>query len=46
MKKLNNKGITIIEVLLCFVLLLVISMSLFSTISAYNEKRLTENYKH
>lgn len=45
MKKLNNKGITIIEVLLCFVLLVVISMSLFSTISAYNEKRLTENYK-
>ena len=40
MKKLNNKGITIIEVLVCFVLVVIIAMSLFSTISAYNDKRI------
>lgn len=45
MKKLNNKGITIIEVLVCFVLVVIIAMSLFSTISAYNDKRMAENYK-
>ena len=45
MKKINNKGITIIEVLVCFVLVVIISMSLFSTISAYNDKRIAENYK-
>ena len=45
MKKLNNKGITIVEVLVCFVLVVIVAMSLFSTISAYNDKRMTENYK-
>ena len=45
MKKLNNKGITIIEVLVCFVLVVTISMSIFSTVSAYNDKRMLESYK-
>ena len=40
MKKLNNKGITTIEVLLTFVLVAVISISLFSVISSYNDMRI------
>ena len=46
MKKLNNKGITIVEVLVCFILVSVIAMSLFSTISAYNQMRMLEEYKY
>lgn len=45
MKKLNNKGITTIEVLLCFVLIVIISVSMYNTVSAYNERRITEGYK-
>ena len=45
MKKLNNKGITTIEVIISFVLVVIISASLFTTITAYNAKRLTESYK-
>ena len=39
---INNKGITTVEVLLCFVLIVVITTSLYSTISAFNDKRLEE----
>lgn len=45
MKKLNNKGMTTIEILLCFVLVAIISVSLYSTISAYNNKQNIESYK-
>lgn len=45
MKKLNQRGITTIEVIISFVLVILISASLFTTITAYNTKRLTENYK-
>lgn len=45
MKKLNNKGITTIEVILCFVLVVMITVSMYSTISYFNEKRIIENYK-
>lgn len=45
MRKLNNKGMTIIEVLVCFVIVSVVMMSLFSTISAFNEKRIQESYR-
>ena len=38
MKKLNNKGITTIEVIISFVLVVIISASLFTTITAYNRK--------
>lgn len=40
--RLNNRGITTVEVLLCFVLIAVISNSLYTTVSAFNEKRLEE----
>ena len=45
MKKLNNKGMTTIEVLLCFVLTVLLAASMFGTISAFNQKRLVEEYK-
>lgn len=45
MKKLNNKGLTIIEVILCFVLISIITISIYSVISTFNEKRILEKYK-
>ena len=45
MKKLNNKGLTIIEVILCFVLVSIITASLYTVISTFNEKRIQEKYK-
>lgn len=43
--KLNNKGFTTVEVLVCFVVVSVVMMSLFSVISAFNEKRIKESYR-
>ncbi len=45
MKKLNNKGITTIEVLLCFIIVVIITVSMYSTITSFNQKRLMEQYK-
>lgn len=45
MKKLNNKGITTIEVLICFVLVVIITVSMFATVSSYNNKRNEERNK-
>lgn len=45
MKKLNNKGITTIEVIICFVLVVVITMSMYATVSSFNEKRIIEKDK-
>ena len=45
MKKLNNKGITTVEVIICFVLIVTITTSMFSTVSSFNEKRIIEQYK-
>ena len=45
MKKLNNKGITTIEVLLCFALVVIITVSMYATISSYNDRRIIESYK-
>ena len=45
MMKLNNKGITTIEVIICFVLVVIVTISMYSTISYFNEKRLLEDYK-
>ena len=42
---LNNKGVTTVEVLICFVLVTIIATSLFSTVSMFNEKRMEENNK-
>lgn len=43
--KLNRKGITTVEVIVCFILVTVISLSMYSTISAFNNKRIEESYK-
>ena len=45
MRKLNNKGITTIEVLVCFVLVVIITSSMYSTVSSFNERRMIEQYK-
>lgn len=45
MMKLNNKGITTIEVLLCFVLVVIITVSIYATVSSFNEKKILEGYK-
>ena len=45
MNKLNNKGMTTIEVLLSFVLIVIITVSMYGTVSAFNEKRMIEEYK-
>lgn len=45
MKKLNNKGITTIEVIICFVLVVIITVSMYGTISSFNEKRILEQEK-
>ena len=42
---MNQKGFTIVEVLVCFVIISVVMMSLFSTISAFNEKKIQESYR-
>ncbi len=45
MKKLNNKGITTVEVIVCFVLIVTITTALYNTVSAFNEKRILEQNK-
>lgn len=45
MKKLNNKGMTTVEILLCFVIISVIAVSMFSSITSFNERRIKEEYK-
>jgi len=43
--KLNNKGITTIEILICFVLVVIITVSMYTIISTFNEKKIIEGYK-
>lgn len=43
MKKLNNKGMTIVEILVCFVLVVAISASLFKTLNNYRSKQQLES---
>lgn len=45
MKKLNNKGFTTVEVIICFVIIVIITISLYSSITSFNEKRIIEGYK-
>ena len=42
---MNQKGFTTVEVLMCFVIISIVMMSLFSTISAFNEKKIQESYR-
>lgn len=45
MKKLNSKGLTIVEILICFVLVALITVSVYSSISTFNNKKNVESYK-
>lgn len=45
MKKLNNKGMTAVEILVCFVLVVIISVSMYTTISSYQNKQQIEVFK-
>lgn len=45
MKKLNNKGMTSVEVLMAFIVVVMISVSMYSTVSAYQNKQQIESFK-
>ena len=45
MRKLNNKGMTSIEVLLSFIVVVMLSVSMYTTISAYQNKQNIESFK-
>ena len=45
MLKLNSKGMTTVEILVSFVLVAIISTSLYTTINGYNRKMERENFK-
>ena len=42
---MNRKGITTVELLICFILVMIITISMYTVISAYNERRILESYK-
>ena len=42
---MNQKGFTTVEVLICFVIISIIMMSMFSTISSFNDKKIQESYR-
>lgn len=44
-RKLNNKGMTIIEILICFVLVSIIIISMFNVVNNYKDKEEIESYK-
>ena len=46
MNKLNNRGITTIELILCFVLVFIMAFSMYGTVSSYNDKRIIEKDKN
>lgn len=45
MIKLNNKGMTAVEILVCMVLIVVITVSMYSSVSAYKNKQQIESFK-
>ncbi len=46
MKKLNNRGLTVVEVIICFSITAVIVVSLFKIIANYNDKQYIESNKN
>ncbi len=45
MKTLNQKGLTTIELLVCFVLISILSVSMYETVTNYKEKQQIESMK-
>lgn len=43
--KLNNKGLTAIEILVCFVLMVILVTSMYGTVTSYKNKQNLESYK-
>lgn len=44
-KKINNKGMTLVEVVVCFALVTIVLVSMYSSISVYKTKQNIESYK-
>lgn len=44
-RKLNNKGMTAVEILVCFVLMAILSVSMYSSITSYKNKQSIESAK-
>ena len=45
MRKLNNKGMTAVEVLVCFLIVVIITVSMYTMVSAYKNKQEIEAIK-
>lgn len=45
MVKLNNKGMTAVEILVCMVLVVVITVSMYTSVSSYKNKQQIESFK-
>lgn len=45
LKKLGNKGMTTVEILVCFILLILVVVSLYGTVSSFRNKQIIEGYK-
>lgn len=45
-KKLNNKGLTAVEILVCFVLVSIIIISMMNVVTNYKDKEEQESYKN
>lgn len=45
MKKLNNKGMTSVEILITFVLVVIIIISMYNTVLSYRNRQQLESYK-
>ena len=43
MRRLNNKGVTTIEILICFIIVVIITVSMYAVVSSYNQKRIICN---
>lgn len=43
--KLNNKGLTAVEILVCFVLMVILVVSMYSTVTTYKRKQNVESAK-
>lgn len=45
LKKLNNRGMTAVEILVCFVLMSILAVSMYSSIASYKNKQSIESAK-
>lgn len=46
MKNVNNRGLTVIELLLCFALVSIITVAMFKTVNSYKSKQDEESFKN